>query len=302
MRVDKTAFCTRRLFMSNIENFFEYGDFMVEFDGDYLGCGSVAVAFKPSFLDLRRDALLPPQAKQIRSVDLSVTVQLGSADKFWESLGGCDSVLFGGNIFRKGAVLRLYPADPARQGYEFKRVYLQNFEHISGGEISAGKVKVLFNAELKFSDRNYFVRLEPGLRPAAAQAQKGVADTAVICERLTGVLAGKLGAIPGQTLSMNFFAPPPRGSYALFLERCSGWGGSAAHSFDFKLAARFPVNEKSSVDLKLYQLAQFLHDYRLELGDYTALACRVDALEYVNTKKIDGNTVTDSVLKFTLFC
>lgn len=285
--------------MSYMSNFYEFGDFMIEFDNRYLGCGKTTLTMESAWRDIRRDALLPPQQKLVKALNITITSCLKSGNRVWELLSDDEKRFSIGGIDGKGAVLKLYPADPGRRGFAFQRVFIRKIEDVSGNNQSSGQFKLEFTGESDPVNGAYFTRLEPGSRPAELPA-RSVVDMKALMQKLIVLLAPRLGAVADHSINIDSFAPVPEGSYSLSLEKCKDLCNEQFHSFEFKLTARFLREKKFYADQKLYDCAQFLNDYRIDLGSAVIACCRINELDFSGQKNISGNSVSDSFIKFTL--
>lgn len=285
--------------MNNIGDFYEFGDFMIEFDNRYLGCGKTALVLEPLWRDLRRDALLPPQDKLVRALNWTISAYLKSSSALWELLSNGDRALFTGRSGGNEHLLRIFPVDPVRQGFEFPRVFIRKIEDVSGSAFAYGQVRIEFVCEASAADGVYFTRLPAGSTPEDVPVQTQV-DIQQIMNDLVRWLAPRLEAIPDRTINVNLFAPVPENSYSLTLEKCKEANSEFFHSFEFKLSARFLWLEKYSADQKLYECARLLNGYRLEFAGGTVAYCRVNELDFTGSKSVGGNTVSASFMKFTL--
>ncbi len=285
--------------MNNIVDFYEFGDFMIEFDDRYLGCGKTALVLEPLWRDVRRDALLPPRSKLVKALNWTINAYLKSSSAVWDLLNNSDLALFAGNSGGNEHLLRIFPVDPMRQGFEFPRVFIRKVEDVSGSALTYGQVRIEFVCEASTADGVYFTRLPAGSIPANVPEPTQV-DIRQIMNDLVRWLAPRLEAIPDRTINVDLFAPVPENSYSLTLEKCKAAGSEFFHSFDFKLSARFLWHEKYSADQKLYECARLLNGYRIGLAGGTAACCRVNELDFTGCKSVSGNTVSASFMKFTL--
>lgn len=288
--------------MSKVENFFEPGDYLVEYNQFYLGCARVEINLHPAALAVRRDSWMPLQKRQVQSVQWLIAVHLSSSDRFWEMLGGSENLTqakFTEKLFTDGGILNLYPADPQRRGFSFLRAYLSDVRQISGGDLTPGELNLQFNCAFELGSQRCFNRLPVQKRPAAAW-ERTAPDTAAVSRTLLKLLEEPLEAIAEQTLRMNFFAPDDAGSYVLTLNRCLSWSDHAPHTLEYLLTARFPIVSKMRSDQNLLNTANFLHDYHRSTAEANILLCRVHEVDFSGRKFIAGNTVTNSILRFSV--
>ena len=106
--------------MLDKDDFLETGDFMIEYNSQYLGRGKVSIKLTALKHELRRDEYCPPQKCQIKSVKWCLNAQLYGAARFWQLLDGGSNLSmsqFFERIFTQGAPLRLYPFDERQSGY-----------------------------------------------------------------------------------------------------------------------------------------------------------------------------------------
>ena len=287
--------------MNNREKFYESGDFHLEFKGKYLGCAQININLTPATLERRRDGWLPPLSKQVKSVHLQVSAVLQNADIFWDLIAGEQLELddFADKLFESGAVLRLFPVDKRRRGYEFEKAYITAARHTSGQRGQGDSLKLDFVSEFDKLEKCFFKRIEAGTLPAAVPARK-TPDIKNISRNLINLLAEKLGAIPDRTMCMDFFGNNEKGSFALKLKKCSVWANNAPHILHYTLTARFLPEYRDAADAGLMACANFLHGNDLEIPDCTVLTCSVESLEFSNSRNSNGVAIGNSVMEFTL--
>lgn len=285
--------------MGKTEAFFELGDFMVEFGDHYLGYAQVNIELQAVQHSIRKDAWQLLKLKQIAALKWSITVELANGEKWWKLLCGsadCSRTQFVQDIFARGGVLRLYPADPSRSGFEFKRVFVDRVKQQSGRELECGSLKVVFDCEASLTG-NYFSFLTPGTLPAGAQTDAPI-NIDDLSLALVEFLGKELDAVPDQTIRLNSFAPGNVGSYMLALQSCREWAAHQPHWLKYTLTARFPMEEKNEIDRKLLAAAHVLHDYRLPLGGIAVPGCKTNGVYFSKLCQVNSNTFCCSTLDF----
>lgn len=287
--------------MNNIEKFYESGDFYLEFKGKYLGCAQININLTPATLERRRDGWLPPLSKQVKAVHLRINAVLQNADTFWDLIAGTQLELddFADKLFESGAVLRLFPVDKRRRGYEFEKVYITAANHTSAPKGQGDALKLEFVSEFDKLEKCFFKRLEPGSLPEAVPARK-TPDIKNISRNLIKLLAEKLGAIPDRTMCMDFFGNNEKGSFSLKLKKCSVWANNAPHILHYTLTARFLPEYQDAADAGLMACADFLNGNDLEMADCSIFSCSVESLEFSGSRNSNGAATGNTVMEFTL--
>lgn len=284
--------------MNNVKAAVETGGFHVEFNGIYLGSGKLGLVLQGAVHELRRDELHSIRSRPLKSVDMILVAELSAGDRFWEHI--CSTFQQAESLFSQGGVLKLYPEDTSRAGYEFKRVFLEKAEHISGGRGQNGKLKLSFSGEAVGSSGLLMNRLGAGLLPAGAEKSTPV-GVPEITDALMDLLAGLLDAVIDQTLCFNFLPPGRNGGYLLEIKRCRNWNSQGPLGLDYALTAHFPAVEKNTIDQKLIVLAEELHGSRVSAGGNRSAVILVESLELGRWKSSGCKLMTDSCLDFTIF-
>ena len=284
--------------MNNIDDFFETGSFIVELDGHFLGCGKTILSMAPAMREIRRDALRTIRGRQIKKINFSINTTLSCGDNVWKLLENNDDESFAEKVFLQGTLLRLYPTDRFRSGYEFKRVFLERLLHTSDSTTESNRLLLTFSGEIPLDGKSIFTRLPDNSLPK--EYRERAVDLQSLKRDLIRFLGEKLDAIPDKSIRADFFAPPPYASYMLSLEQVSSWHLDIPQLLEFKLTARFPFAEKNRIDQKLYNTAQTMHEQHLTTGTKHNFICKVKSLDYSGRKLVSGSTVTDSILRFSL--
>ena len=291
--VDKKSLFYRRFFMeNNCNDFFEIGDCMAVFAGKYLGCGKMDFSLKSAWHELRRDDFMPLRSRNLQAIDAAVVLELKNGDRVLPVLENADR-----SLFTDGGVLRLLPIDRRRSGFEFPRAFFDRMEHVSGDGISGGAVKVAFACE-SFGNGGFFTHLSGDVYPDDLP-EMTFPDLKDLLRTLGILLAEKLDVVFDHTLCINHIAPNPRGGYSLELLSCRDWSTGAWGTFELKLNASIPVEEKFASDQKLYDAAQFMHGYVFECNNVN-LHCRIKELDFSSTQSVVGKNFARSSMRFTL--
>ncbi len=279
---------------NNVKDFWEVGESMAVFAGEYLGLCRSIITLKPLWHELRRDDFLPPEVRHLRKLGCSVTLELSGGDRVWEVLSDLEK-----SVFTSGGVLQLFPVDQRRKGYEFEHCFFDGLVHDSNKELAAGSVELLFDCETGDGSGGLFKRLPENSRPEVLP-EMVLPDLKDLLRTLGILLAEKTDTVFDHTLCLNHFAPDPRGSCSLELENCREWNSKMCNVFDLRLTARYPVSEKFFVEQMLYKTAQFLHGFILEVNGNTHWLCRVRELDFSNVHNVAGKVFANSVMRFTL--
>lgn len=279
---------------NNVKDFCEVGETMAVFAGKYLGCGKAVMSLKPLWHELRRDEFMPPESKQLRKLNFSIALVLSSGDRLWEALSDLDK-----SVFTAGSVLQLFPLDCRRKGYEFARSFFAGAVHSFNRDLAFGSVELTFDCETSDGSSGLFKRLPENSRPENLP-EMVMPDLKDLLRTVGILLAEKTDTVFDHTLCLNYFAPDPRGSCSLELEKCREWNSNMCCVFDLRLTARYPVSEKFFVEQKLYDTAQFLHGFILESNENTHLLCSVKDLDFSATHNVAGKIFTNSIMRFAL--
>ncbi|MBE6381186.1 MAG: hypothetical protein E7047_09695 [Lentisphaerae bacterium] len=289
--------------MAEFENFVELGDFLIEFQGQYLGNGKCAWSMTPSGLDLRRDEWMLPSARQLKAIKWKIAIELTGADRFWALIapqGELGMSQFYDHIFSYGADLKLFPLDPHRAGFKFERVYLEDLTQKSGSYTVSGTLKLLFSAVAAPENNNYLTRIAPGELPQQADLKQERIDLDTLSRALVDKLAFLLKVVPGQGINLNGFAGDKEGAFALNFDGCANWQYGAARQFDYTLSARFPCGQKVRIDRLFCQIAGWMQTTPFELENSDPLVCQIKSLKSDTFKMVNNQRCFESHLSFTL--
>ena len=275
---------------NNCKDFFEIGDCMALFAGEYLGGGKVDFSLKSQWHELRRDDFMLLRSRKLQALDAAVALELKNSTRVLAVLEQLDST-----VFASGGSLQLLPFDRRRNGLEFSKVFFDRMEYSNS---ASDRVKLVFGCEKIDDSGKLFTRLEECVYPEALP-EMNFPDLKNLLRTLGILLAEKVDAVFDHTLCINQFAPAPRGCYSLELENCRDWNSGSWGSFELTLNARFPAEEKFFIDQKLYNTAQFLHGYILECEN-ASLLCRIKELDFSSGQSLAGKSFFISSMRFTL--
>lgn len=282
--------------MNNVKSSMETGGFHIEFNRIYLGCGKAGFTLQGAVHELRRDELHAIRSKPLKRVDMLLAAELSTGDRFWQQL--CSTFQQAEKLFSEGGVLKLFPEDPARAGYEFQRAFLEKAEHISGSSGQNGKLKLIFSGEAAGTSGLLMSRLQPGSLPQDAEDSEPI-RIVDITGVLMDILAAGLDAVKDQTLCLNFLPPGKAGGYMLSVKRCRNWISQGPLELEYSLTANFPAAEKNIVDQKLIALAENLHNCSVDASGRRCV-CLTESLDLGRWKSSGGKLVTDSTLELTI--
>ena len=278
---------------NSIGDFFETGDYMIVFAGEYLGSGKTVISLESAWHEIRRDDFLLPQSKRLKGLHCKVVFELKSARKVWEVLSKLDP-----EIFISGAVLQLFPADSRKPGYEFQKVFFDSLIDNSGDTANAASARLAMRCEISADAPELFNCLPENARPENLP-EKIFPDLKNLLRQIGMLLSEQLDAVFDHTLHIGYM-PTGRSCYNLELAKCKAWNSAACRLLELKLTARFPLQEKFSVDEKLYKTANFLQGFIIEHDENTALHCQIGELDFTGSCTVAGKTFTSSVMHFTL--
>ena len=287
--------------MAEAENFIEMGDFLVEFNQTYLGCGKTSLALTLKGSSIRRDEFAPSQYRKIDSCQWSIRLALGSAERIWQMIAEdekCTQKNFQRELFTQGAKLKLYPVSPLRQGYEFKRVYLESVSEESGDGVAPAEALIRFAAESAADDTTFFTRMGAGARPESAP-EKVVPDSDAVSRELLQLFRQYLDITEDQLLELNFFEGSAN-AYKLQLQACQNWEKQHPHNLVYTLTSRFLLKDKQAAEQKVFDSAVRLHGHTLSCAAPLAAICRVQDLQFGNIKIINGRSMVENVLTFSV--
>ena len=277
---------------NNCKDFFEIGDCMAVFAGEYLGCGTVNFSLKSVWHELRRDDFMPLKSRNLQALNAAVVLDFKNNDRVLPVLEKTENPVFTG-----GGALQLVPLDRRKSGFEFPRAFFDRMEHLSGNGIPGGSVKIAFECEACDNGR-FFTRLPENFYPEDLP-EMTFPDLKDLLRSLGILLAEKLGVVYDHTLCINHIVPDPRGGYSLELVDCRDWNSGAWGVFELKLNACCPAEEKFASDQKLYDTAQFMHGYIFECCN-ASLICRIKELDFTPAQSVAGKNFSRSSMRFTL--
>lgn len=277
-----------------IEDFFEAGDCMAVFAGKYLGSGKTVLSIDWQWHELRRDDFLPPQAKQLQVLRVNSEIELNNGERLWDCLSEFDRT-----VFTDGAVLDLFPIDCRLKGYRFERVFFKNMKHHVCGKTFGDKVKLCFTCEKAAGNTDFFTRLPVNSRPAGLP-ESIRPDLKTLLRSVGILLSEKLDVIFDRTLAIDHFMHDSQGFYSLELVNCKNWNSGICGVFELKLTARFPMEEKFNAEQKLYDTANFLNEYVIEIAENTAMLCQIKELDFSGKKNVSGKTFSESSMLLQL--
>ena len=278
---------------NNIDNFFETGDYIIVFAGEYLGCGRTNITLESRWHEIRRDDFAPLQEKRLQALCCKAVLELKSSTQLWDYLNRLPA-----EVFISGGILQLFPMNCRRRGYQFNRVFFDSLTDSSGNTVKSGTVKLSLICETS-TNAELFTRLPENSRPENLP-EMCYPDLKNMLRQTGMLLAEKLGAVFDHTLHISYITPDKCGAYFLELKKCKTLDFSACRIFELQLTARFPWQEKFIVDEKLYKTANFLQDFVIEQNSNIALYCRVDELDFSKKCTVAGKTYTESIMHFSL--
>lgn len=288
--------------MAEFVNITESEDFLIEYDGCYLGCGRAVWSLEAQMRELRRDQWSDLRKKSITALIWKISVSIAGGEKFWDFISYADTVsaaAFSSRMFTAGCELKLYPVDPQQAGFCFKRCFIDKIVQTDGNGDGGRKFDLLFSCESNLPFDKYLTRMSAGARPEGAMELQAV-DVVLLQRKLLEFLGHKLNFIPGQQITLNFFNPG-YGSWAMLkLTECKKWQFNSPREFDFTLLCRNAAGEKSDIVQKLYNTALELNGSNLVFDNITVRSCKVKSLEFGAVKSCNGTTVCEHTLKFSL--
>ena len=263
--------------MAEFVNITESEDFLIEYDGCYLGCGRAVWSLEAQMRELRRDQCSDLRKKSIKALIWKISVSIAGGEKFWDFISYADTVSaasFSSRMFTAGCELKLYPVDPQQAGFCFKRCFIDKIVQADGNGDSGRKFDLLFSCENDLPFNKYLTRMSAGARPHAAKELQAV-DVALLQRQLLEFLGGKLNYTPGQQITLNFFNHGYDSSAMLQLTECKKWQFNSPREFDFTLQCCNVAGEKSDIVQKLYNTALELNGNPLPLNNITVCSCKV---------------------------
>ena len=192
---------------NNCRDFFEIGDCMVLFAGEYLGCGKVDFTLKSVWRELRRDDLMLLRSRKLQGLHSVLTLTLKNGDRILSVLETLDPA-----VFSSGGSLQLLPYDRRRCGFVFGRAFFDGMDYCGFCGSDPDCIKLVFGCEPLKDSGELFTRLEKVNYPENLPAVC-FPDLKTLLRTLGILLSEKLDAIFDHTLCINRFAPVPRGSY-----------------------------------------------------------------------------------------